>query len=63
MATCRKRGCAKIPSGINFEDTRKSTKQAVKTSADLLGKKVTLQDQTGMRKTKLKVENPLYGKR
>lgn len=63
---CGKRGCGKmagIPNSITLTDMRKGTSHTVKTSADLVGNRVTLRDQRGMNQQAIHLGNPLNGKR
>lgn len=63
---CGKRGCGKMagfPNSIPLTDMRKGTNHTVKTSADLVGNRVTLQDQRGMNQQAIHLGNPLNGKR
>lgn len=60
MSHCRKCGkSASNPNAIPLQDTRSGSTRNIKTRADLVGNRVSLNDQRGMNQTKLNVKNPL----
>lgn len=64
MARCAKCGkMAGIPTSIPMKDQRTGTNKSVQTSANLVGNRPMMKDQTGMNQRSFSPKNPLNGKK
>ena len=64
MARCAKCGkMAGIPTSIPMKDQRTGSNKSVQTSANLVGNRPMMKDQTGMNQRSFSPKNPLNGKK